>query len=363
MAFQDRLQGAFRNPLFHLGLGLMAEPNIGRGAQSGVQNYQQFLANDLNYQAAESQLQRAEEARRRLGFFSTPEGRQQLQQMGVPGFLAQHLPEQAVGFASQAAMEHMKASMDPYQQAGDYGILNKMTGEIRPFEGGGMSGSLIGAKRLKAEGYDASDYTGESWNQAAEAMGAGNAEAARTALMRRPPQRAPRQPPSVMDSFAFQKEVRKSIASNDAVRTAGTQVFSLINDPSASGSEQLAGLVTFVKVLDPDSVAREGEVNLAEQMGSLADRIQVQIDRVKKGALLGPTHRSGILQATQKIMNIAESERAAKLKDFERTAKAGGFNLGVALPQVAPFPKLKIHGSGEVSGGEELDSLMKKYGQ
>jgi len=360
-----------RNPLFHLGLGILGGKNLGQGAAEGVDNYQRFLNNDVNYRAAEASFADAQQTRERLAFLSSPEGRQQMEAVGVPGFLAQYAPGAALGVAGDLTVEKWKREHPEAERRyaeTDYGVLDTFTGEMKPYGPTG-DGGFMQHPALKRHNPD--NYTPASWVAA-------NRTGDPVQLRRNPPQRTPEGPPSTSDNLAFRKYASQQTESSEIVRTSGAQVYALLQNRAAGGPEQLAGLITFAKLLDPGSVVREGEVALQREVGGIRAFIQAQADKLKQqGGLLGVGQRESIIQATQRVLEIVESEQKATLEELGGMAKAGGYNPRVAVPKARPFPVFGGFTGGDSAatpaggapaavgpsqGSPALDSVMGTYG-
>lgn len=331
MEFKDRLNSAFRNPAFHLGLGILGGENIGRGAAQGVQNYQTFLANDINYQTAQAKLEDANRARERMAFLASPEGRAKLEEAGVPAFLSQYAPGVAVQLAADMLGE--KGKVKKRYDATDYGVLDTFSGEMTPFSPGQGSSGFFPHPALK--GYDPDGYQPASWVAA-------NAAGDPTLLRRNAPLKAPPGPPSTAENLLMAKYGDEKLKVYTTVRNAGEMIYSLLSDENAGGPEQLAGLISFAKVLDPDSVVREGEVALQREAGGIRSMLEAMADKLRtQGGLLGKQQRVSIMKATKKLLDIAERERNAKLAKLDTQITAGGYNRDLAMPsRGGPFPEM-----------------------
>ena len=330
-SFDKRLRSAFQSPLFHLGVGILGQNGvIGKGIQSGMGSYQSFLANDVNYRSAQFKLDAAREARERLSFLASPEGREQLSEQGVPAFLAQYAPE----VAAQLAADLIGGREKPLKRydSTDYGVLDTISGELRPFHPGGGGTGFFPHPALK--GYDPDGYQPASWVEA-------NRTGDPTRLRRNVPQRTPEGPPSTAENLLMAKYGDEKLKVYSTIRNSGEMIYSLLSDPEAGGPEQLAGLISFAKVLDPDSVVREGEVALQREAGGVRAMLEAMSDKLKaQGGLLGEGQRVSIMRATKKLLDIAERERKSKLAKLDRQVTAGGYNRELALPSAGPFPEM-----------------------
>lgn len=102
------------------------------------------------------------------------------------------------------------------------------------------------------------------------------------------------------------------------------------------GSGALDLVYAFAKVMDPGSVVREGEVQMTENTGGLADRVRGLVQRAQTGSGLPPNVRAGLIQ---EINNRVEQYRAAYnqvRKNYFRNAERYGFDPDAAVgPDIA----------------------------
>ena len=123
----------------------------------------------------------------------------------------------------------------------------------------------------------------------------------------------------------FAKALEDKIQGLDAVKSfSQTEIASNTLDQIASlppnkqnAQQQVAALYSFVKILDPNSVVREGEIQLTQAARSIPDTIKVKLQKVNanQGAVLTP----------QEIRSIAEYARQVK-DNYANAAKAASRN-------------------------------------
>jgi len=117
MSFLDRVNGAMKNPLFHMGLGILAaNPErgalgaLGTGGLLGMQSQQQYLLGDQEQQMNQQRLSDLDMRRERLQSIQSPEFQQQAAGMLGPqgeqmmGFLGKYFPESVPELMTQMAM-------------------------------------------------------------------------------------------------------------------------------------------------------------------------------------------------------------------------------------------------------------------
>jgi hypothetical protein len=96
-----------------------------------------------------------------------------------------------------------------------------------------------------------------------------------------------------------------------------------------SGAGDIAVIFQFMKALDPRSVVREGEFQLAQGIGGIWDRIQVYQTKAETGETLTKNQRAEIVQLTAQLAAQAAAY-GNDVRDRERNAyNTMGLNLDV----------------------------------
>ena len=127
------------------------------------------------------------------------------------------------------------------------------------------------------------------------------------------------------------------------------------NDPT--GASDMAAVFSFMKMLDPTSVVREGEYIRASKASAIIDRwMPAQVwDRLSKGVLLTPDQRVAFLQAANQAVqshidaaqNIrAATENTANMLGVDPRAVTG--SLDFSVPKFSPNQALGDPGPGNV---------------
>jgi len=94
-----------------------------------------------------------------------------------------------------------------------------------------------------------------------------------------------------------------------------------------TGAGDVALVFSFMKVLDPRSVVREGEFATAEQVGGVASQYLNLYNRVVSGERLTDLARNQILDAAQSFINSQRDLVGAKFDTFKNQAEADGLSL------------------------------------
>lgn len=112
--------------------------------------------------------------------------------------------------------------------------------------------------------------------------------------------------------------------------------------PPVSAQDDLALIFSFMKVLDPGSVVREGEFANAQNTGGIPDRIRNAYNNALRGTRLNDTQRNEFFRTATLVMNNY-TEGAANQADRAREL-AQGYGLDpdrVAKPIRRPAPRTK----------------------
>lgn len=108
-----------------------------------------------------------------------------------------------------------------------------------------------------------------------------------------------------------------------------------------SGAGDIAMVYSFMKMLDPTSVVREGEYATAENTGGVPERIVNVYNKIISGQRLTPAQRKEFLDAGEALAGD-KAERFQKLRgQFENIARKGGADparimLDEGMAQTAP---------------------------
>lgn len=125
--------------------------------------------------------------------------------------------------------------------------------------------------------------------------------------------------PGLSDVTALRKEF---LGITDDYRSVNDQYGILVSAGTGQPSAQkdLALVVAFTKLLDPGSVAREGEVTLSQSTQSAVARAGNTLERLKQGqTVLDPVARQGFVNAAKEMMQVytdAYDRRKQEYSDF-----------------------------------------------
>lgn len=97
-----------------------------------------------------------------------------------------------------------------------------------------------------------------------------------------------------------------------------------VADPSAAGDLSL--IFSFMKILDPTSVVREGEFATAANSGSAWNKVGSVYNKVLSGERLTETQRADFMMQASKIYDTAYQRQQSIDQDYTQKAQRGGIN-------------------------------------
>lgn len=100
------------------------------------------------------------------------------------------------------------------------------------------------------------------------------------------------------------------------------------NNPNAGslGPSDLSLMFTFMKILDPTSVVREGEQASFKNAGSVPDKIRSQYNSLLKGGTISPNLRNEYLKTATQLYEASKSSFETSKKQYEDIATQKGLN-------------------------------------
>jgi len=110
------------------------------------------------------------------------------------------------------------------------------------------------------------------------------------------------------------------------IQQNGYQNAMSIDNNSASSQDDIALIYSFMKVLDPGSVVREGEFDTASKYTGVLDKLGIKFNRVMKGNLLSAQQRQNIKNALESRYNIAKGNYQQVESSFANRAQAMGID-------------------------------------
>lgn len=182
-------------------------------------------------------------------------------------------------------------------------------------------------------------------------------------------------PKGLKDSFDAESSQRgkwQAVAEPFLVVKRAADRISMIDANKSNGVEQVAAMYDYVKLLDPTSVVREGEIALLNEARSLMDEIKGTAQKAKSGQILTPNIIEGMKGAAKRLRDIAEQEyRYTRQQSMQSISGYEGYvnadrafpDFWRAGPKPPPPPTTeKPGGSRGPQPGDEIDrSTTGKY--
>lgn len=133
-------------------------------------------------------------------------------------------------------------------------------------------------------------------------------------------------------ALSFQKDYRDATKAPFARATAYNSMVEASRNPSAKGD--LTMVYSFVKALDPESVVREGEIDLVNANRNIPDRVKGYAQRLATGQSLLPNERQDLLEQARNLSFTDYSRSRNDIKAFRDNAA----RLGLDPELYAPDP-------------------------
>jgi len=149
---------------------------------------------------------------------------------------------------------------------------------------------------------------------------------------------------------------------------AKSRIDAVTQNPSAGGD--IALIFSFMKLLDPTSVVREGEFATAANAGSIPERVKSQYNAALSGEKLSDAIRQDFVGQAQKIYNSAKSQQDKVSAIYTQRANAYGVPVDLVVRNLdaiaAPAPADSSAAIGEAinsySPQEVIKALSSKPG-
>lgn len=119
--------------------------------------------------------------------------------------------------------------------------------------------------------------------------------------------------------------------------------------PEARAQADLSMVIAYMKMLDPGSVVREGEQEMARQTAGISDQLFNTYNKVKTGEFLTQEQRRGFMLNAQQIRRDVEGNLTSTNSIYRERAERYGVNPGfilspkeyeeIGLPGVTPPPE------------------------
>ena len=132
-----------------------------------------------------------------------------------------------------------------------------------------------------------------------------------------------------------ESDIRKEIQSNDTLKrfreqmSAASTVNSLATKPNPTNADDLSLIYAYVKLLDPGSVVREGEIKLTQQATPALQKLLMQYNRLfsDSGGLLDSNTRQNYLEAAQAVEHSSREAVRPEFEKYKKIAQERGISL------------------------------------
>ncbi len=104
------------------------------------------------------------------------------------------------------------------------------------------------------------------------------------------------------------------------------KVKSAAENPTAAGDLSL--IFGYMKMLDPNSVVREGEFATAQNAASVPDRIRNMYNKIKEGERLNPSQRQDFVSQAQKVYQSQYDSYQSLVQPYTELAGRLGLRMG-----------------------------------
>lgn len=184
----------------------------------------------------------------------------------------------------------------------DPATLQRVAGAIKEFEGGGQSASNGGGPRVVAQGAPKPDMTPQQERQASVQL---------------------------RKEFNALPDVKEF---ND-VANAYTTIDRLSKAPP-TGASDISFIFSYMKMLDPGSVVREGEFATAANSGGIPDTVQNLYNKALDGKRLTPQQRQNFASTARNIYEGRKGRYDQIVSEYQGYATETGLKPDVIQPRI-----------------------------
>lgn len=139
------------------------------------------------------------------------------------------------------------------------------------------------------------------------------------------------------------------------VRMSMGKVRGLANKKDATAADDIALIFSYMKMLDPGSVVREGEFANAQNAAGVPDRVVNAYNRALKGNMLNAEQRRKFGESAAQVYLAAREQYNAKADEYRRVAQ----DYGVVPDRVASkyVGTRKSEGPRKITGDDDYNAL------
>lgn len=166
--------------------------------------------------------------------------------------------------------------------------------------------------------------------------------------------------PEFSDVLALKKQAQPRVNVFRDVARQGNAIYNLISQPGPYSD--VASLVSAVKILDPGSVAREGEVQLPLAVQGLYDRLTSQIQKAQGQGFLSDNMREDIRKTIGTLMQQYQNSFNSLKQEYQPFQRDYGVSQEFVIGPDISWPAYTPGDAAAVPEPGALDDAMTKYG-
>lgn len=150
-------------------------------------------------------------------------------------------------------------------------------------------------------------------------------------------------------------EYQKQSGTFVKVRDAFSKVQAAATDPSAAGD--IALIFSYMKILDPDSVVREGEFATAQNAASIPTQIVNAYNKALEGTRLNDSQRKDMVGQARKVYTAQKDAQDKLTKNYKGLAKSYGLREENIITDVS----LDEQPAAPAAPAADIDAILNKY--
>lgn len=362
------IQGLLADPMFQMGMGLLSAKNTQDPWGSAMRTYltmqdMQSRRDYRQFQMDEKRREMEREEAKRQAFSQFPSLYQEqgpeaalmaiapYSQGAISGLLSMNEPVDPVVVDKRLVNPRTGEVVYETPRQPDYKVVggqlfNTGTGQWLAPPGGGGPTNYWTPETIAKE-YNLSDFTPESVEAA---MGSRN------------PSLLQPKGPAAGDLSTWHDKAQKQVTALRNVAQAGRQIQTLLGNPGPFSD--VATVYSLVKLLDPESVVREGEIALTQSATSIWDRLRGMLSKAHKGGFISDDLRADINQTVGRLMSEYEKSYQEVSGYWSDFAQRRG--MGPAKDLIGPelrFPTISPTGGilapePDSMGGADIDAEL-----
>lgn len=129
------------------------------------------------------------------------------------------------------------------------------------------------------------------------------------------------------------------------IRASREQVRSIMSKPNKTAQDDIALVFSYMKMLDPGSVVREGEYATAQNAASVPENIRNLFNRAASGNRLNDQQRKNMAQLVDRFYQAERETYNARAQEYQGYAKDYGLNPARIARRYVPDQKPQRGGS------------------